>query len=350
MLARIVLSILISLGFGFLTQPLQAQTVLDTVCAGARGVHYQVDNVQGSTFNWKIEGGEIANGNGTNQVFIDWGKDTGIFPIEVVQYNAQGCPGESVRAFVWIRGGIEVSINGPQTICEGDLISLKATGAKSFKWSTGYPGNEILIRPSVTKEYIVTGYSDKCGMDTASFVVEVNKKPHADILINPDDPKLNEWVRFANAGKSGNSGAQSQWSFNDGTSVDQGDDVNRRYTQSGNYKVRLIVIDPNGCADTAFAAFSIKADPQVFIPDAFSPNGDGLNDVFEPVTSDVNFVKLQIFNRWGEKVYSGENYYAKWDGSFGGQIVPEGVYVYTVEAIGVDGKLYTYNGTLTVIK
>lgn len=348
MLARIVLPILIALGFGFLTQPLQAQAVLDTVCAGARGVSYRVNEVNGASFLWKIQGGVIADGNGSNEILVDWGKDTGLYPIEVVQYSAQGCPGEPVRAFVWVRGGIDVDILGPKEICEGEELTLKASGGKFYSWQGFSGGSELKIRPDSTTEYTVIGYSEFCGMDTASFVVQVNKRPKANILVNSGDPKLNDWIMFVNDGTSDNT--EAKWRFEGSTGIEKGQNVQWRYTKAGNYSVSLVVIDPSGCSDSAGIIFTIKANPQVFVPNAFSPNGDGLNDIFEPVTSDINHVKLQVFNRWGEMMYTGENYYAKWDGTFKGEIVAEGVYVYYVEAIGLDGKLYTYNGTLTVIK
>jgi len=214
MLARIVLSILLSLGFGFLTQPLQAQTVLDTVCAGARGVNYQVLENTGSTYNWNVQGGVIADGNGSHEITVDWGKDTGVFPIEVIQYNQHGCPADTVRAFVWIRQGIDLRINGPKVICEGDEVILEASGAEKMRWSFGYPSPKLIIHPKESKEYTIIGYSEACGMDTASIFVQVNKRPNAGIVINPTDPKLGEQVNFYVDGYTAQS--KSFWNIQNG--------------------------------------------------------------------------------------------------------------------------------------
>ncbi|MDX5320605.1 MAG: gliding motility-associated C-terminal domain-containing protein [Bacteroidota bacterium] len=348
MLARKVLSILIFLGFGFLTQPLRAQAVLDTVCAGARGVTYRVLDNPGSSYQWSLVGGTIIDGNGSNEIVVEWGKDTGVFPIEVTQYSAQGCPGEPVRAFVWVRGGIDVQVTGPNVICEGDELTLNASGAKNLRWEGYYASSTLKIRPTETTEYKVIGYSEQCGMDTARFLVQVKKRPKAEILINPDDPRINEFVNFYNNGAPGTT--EAHWNINNGRIVEEGENIQKRFDKSGNYSVQLVVVDPNGCADTAVTFFEIKVEAKVFIPNAFSPNGDGLNDVFAPEISDINFVRLQVFDRWGTQVFDGENYAASWDGSFKGEMVPEGVYVYIVDAIGLDNKRYTYNGTLTVIK
>jgi|GEM_PF-1951838 len=348
MLARIVLSIILSLGFGFLTQPLQAQTVLDTVCAGARGVSYQVVDNQSSTYNWSIGGGVIADGHGTNVILVDWGKDTGVFPIEVIQYNQHGCPADTVRAFVWIRQGIDLRINGPRVICEGDEILLEASGAEKMRWSFGYSQPKLVIRPTESKEYTIIGYSEACGMDTASIFVQVNKRPNAEIVINPTDPKLGEQVNFYHDGAA--SGCKSFWSIENGAFTARGGQTQHIFPKTGNYSVQLIVIDPNGCADTALRNFNIDAKPLVFISNAFTPNNDGLNDQFAPEVSDIDFVRLTIFDRWGERIFEGENSQASWDGTFKGSIAPDGVYVYFVEAIGVDDQKYVYNGTLTLLR
>lgn len=348
MLARIVLSIFLSLGFGFLTQPLQAQTVLDTVCAGARGVSYRVLNNMGSGYDWTVQGGDIVDGAGTNEISVDWGKDTGIFPIEVVQFNQNGCPGDTVRAFVWIRQGIAITFEGPKIICEGDEVVLHASGAKNYLWNMGYPGNALRLKPAQSATYSVTGYSELCGMDTAFFSLRVNRRPKAAITIDPFDPQLNELVQFSSDQSSTMDSAV--WNINQGSLIVQGDQAFHTFPYVGNQKVQLIVIDPNGCSDTAYAFFFVDAHPQIFIPNAFTPDGDGLNDTFSITSTDVVYVNMSVYNRWGQLVFQGTNDEARWDGNVKGVLADEGVYVYQVEARGLNNQTYKYNGTLTLIR
>ncbi|HCS18997.1 MAG TPA: hypothetical protein DIW47_00285 [Bacteroidetes bacterium] len=348
MLARIVLSIFLSLGFGFLTQPLQAQTVLDTVCAGARGVNYRVLNNTGSGYLWNVQGGVIADGNGSNEVAVDWGKDTGVFPIEVIQYNQNGCPGDTVRAFVWIRPGISTAIEGPKVICEGDEVVLHAFGAKSYIWNTGYTGQSLHIIPTESNNYRVVGYSDLCGNDTAYFSLPVNKRPKAAITIYPHDPKLNEVILFtSDESKRADS---IIWNINQGSIIVQGEEAYHSFPSIGNQKVQLIVIDPNGCADSAFVSFYIDALPQIYIPNAFTPDGDGLNDSFSVTANNTEYIHMQVYNRWGQLVFDGTNEKASWDGNYKGIIAEEGVYVYQIKALGLNKQTYEYNGTLTLMR
>lgn len=348
MLARIVLSIFLSLGFGFLTQPLQAQTVLDTVCAGARGVNYRVLSTVGTGYHWNVQGGTIADGQGTNEINVDWGKDTGVFPVEVLHYNQNGCPGDTVRAFVWIRKGISTTIEGPKVICEGDEVILHAFGAKNYTWNTGHKGQSLRLIPKTTTNYSVVGYSDLCGNDTAYFSLQVNRRPKAAISIYPHDPKLNEVIAFTSQDSKG--ADSTVWNINKGALIVQGDQAYHIFPSIGNQSVQLIVIDPNGCADSAFVAFYIDALPQVYFPNAFTPNGDGLNDSFSINANNTESIHIQIYNRWGQLVFEGANDKVAWDGNYQGSIAEEGVYIYHVKAIGLNKKSYEYNGTITLIR
>lgn len=342
------MSIFLSLGFGFLTQPLQAQTVLDTVCAGARGVNYRVLNTMGSGYHWNVQGGIIADGNGSNEVAVDWGKDTGVYSIEVIQFNQKGCPGDTVRAFVWIRQGISTTIEGPKVICEGDEVVLHAFGAKSYTWNMGHTGESLRLFPTASKSYSVIGYSDLCGNDTANIFLQVNRRPKAAITINPHDPKLNEVIAFTSDDSKRTD--STVWNINQGAFIVQGDPAYHTFPSIGNQNVQLIVIDPNGCADSAFVSFYIDALPQIFVPNAFTPDGDGLNDSFTISANNIEYIRMQVYNRWGQLIFDGTNDKAVWDGNYQGIIAEEGVYIYHVKAIGLNKQTYEYNGTLTLIR
>lgn len=348
MLARIVLSIFLSLGFGFLTQPLQAQSVFDTVCAGARGVSYRVLNNTGSGYHWNVQGGVIADGNGSNEIAVDWGKNTGVFPIEVIQYNTKGCPGDTVRAFVWIRQGISMTVEGPKVICEGDEVILRASGAKTYQWNTGYQGQFLQLNPTESKTYRVVGYSDLCGNDTAYVALQVNRRPKAAITLYPQDPKLNEVIELTSDESKRND--TTLWNINHGAFIVQGDQAYHSFPTIGNQDVQLIVIDPNGCADTAYVSFYIDAFPQIFVPNAFTPDGDGLNDSFSVVANEIDYVRMLVYNRWGQLVFDGTNDKAVWDGNYKGIIAEEGVYIYHIKARGLNKQTYEFNGTLTLIR
>ena len=86
-----------------------------------------------------------------------------------------------------------------------------------------------------------------------------------------------------------------------------------------------------------------------YIPNTFTPNGDGLNDTFGISGEAIKDFNLQIFNRWGQLVFQSGNPNERWDGSFNGEQVPQGVYVYRLSAQGPSGKKETKEGNLNVV-
>lgn len=125
----------------------------------------------------------------------------------------------------------------------------------------------------------------------------------------------------------------------------------------GAYCYRIMAIS-NDEIDTSLSNISCVISPsKLYFPNAFSPNGDGINDkigvkslfVFDHTNlSGRNFV-LEIFDRWGEKVYLSHSVDGEWDGFFMGKRVQSGVYMYRIKATGVDNRLYSFKGTITIV-
>jgi len=88
----------------------------------------------------------------------------------------------------------------------------------------------------------------------------------------------------------------------------------------------------------------------IFIPNAFSPNGDGNNEKFQCFGSGVIFTDIKVFNRWGEKVFDTNNMFDGWDGTNKGEQCKPGVFTYTINVISADGKSNKYKGTITLIR
>ena len=113
-----------------------------------------------------------------------------------------------------------------------------------------------------------------------------------------------------------------------------------------NFEVRIK--DRNGCENIIHKTVSVIAD--IEIDEAFSPNGDGINDWIGPLyKGDVLILSYKIYNRWGQLIYEGSGTDAKWDGKFNGVDQPQGSYVYTLQ-YNFDGKIISKTGGLTLIK
>jgi gliding motility-associated-like protein len=116
------------------------------------------------------------------------------------------------------------------------------------------------------------------------------------------------------------------------------------------------VISVNGCTISDQIFFQIKTDRQVYIPNVFTPNEDLLNTMFIPVDKkEIKIIQeMRIFSRWGEEIFTDFNIQANqdngWDGTFKGQEMPQGVYLYYFKIEYVDGKVLPFVGDVTLLR
>ena len=87
----------------------------------------------------------------------------------------------------------------------------------------------------------------------------------------------------------------------------------------------------------------------IYIPNSFTPNGDGLNDTFGAFGEAIQDYRMLVYNRWGQKIFESSNYNQRWDGTYDGTKVPEGSYVYKLEAKGISGNTTKKDGTVHLI-
>jgi gliding motility-associated-like protein len=112
----------------------------------------------------------------------------------------------------------------------------------------------------------------------------------------------------------------------------------------------LQYIDDNGCSAFGEVTVYVNSDKVFYVPNAFSPNGDGLNDIFQVFSYGVERAVVVVFNRWGEKLYEWNNLAGGWDGTYKGKTVDPGVYIYSAQLRWLDGQVKREKGSITVIR
>ena len=119
---------------------------------------------------------------------------------------------------------------------------------------------------------------------------------------------------------------------------------------SGAYTILLTATSADGCTDTASIYLTLES-PYVGIPDAFSPNGDGVNDTFGPVgLTPSEIITFKVFNRWSELIFDGSDADpAYWDGTMNGVPQPQEVYIYLVE-YSFGGEVMMLKGEFTLLR
>ncbi|MEO0471713.1 MAG: PKD domain-containing protein, partial [Bacteroidota bacterium] len=155
-------------------------------------------------------------------------------------------------------------------------------------------------------------------------------------------------VNFSTASSIGLS--EYQWSFGDGnTSILA--DPSHEYQFPGKFVVSLKAVDANGCEIEATRVIEVKKIFGVSLPSAFSPNDDGVNDTYRIGYNNIDDFQIQIFNRWGQKVYESQSPDFEWNGrDKDQQAVQEGVYVFMVQYTDLDGNSYDESRTITLIR
>jgi gliding motility-associated-like protein len=149
-------------------------------------------------------------------------------------------------------------------------------------------------------------------------------------------------------------GASSwEWHFEEaGSSMSQNPSITFPDV-AGSYNIMQIAISDQGCRDTVEKVLNINQEQLIFVPNAITPDGDTYNEVFKPYMTgiDIYDYHLTIFNRWGEIVFESYDLSKGWNGTYGGEIVQDGVYIWQIitSDIATDKKL-EFNGHVTVIK
>jgi gliding motility-associated-like protein len=181
--------------------------------------------------------------------------------------------------------------------------------------------------------------------------IEVEPKPVADFDFSPEQPNsFNMLVDFFDR----SDGAISWfWNFSDeGTAFEPNPTHN--FQDTGVHQVQLIVLHPSGCPDTIVKRIDIIPEVRYFLPNAFTPNNDAVNDVFKAkgIYDGLQEFSLTIWNRWGQRVFETEDPNVGWNGQFEntGQMSPNGVYVYLVRYIDPRGNTTESKGFASLIR
>jgi gliding motility-associated-like protein len=295
-----------------------------------------------------VNGGDIIDGNGTHKITVNWKKQPGFYKMSVVETNSMGCSGDIQEGVVWIRGA-QFSTNYPDKACLFDSVSIKASGGLFYQWSNGLTDSIIRIKlmgDTILKVHI----SDTvCGQNTDSFdiTIKASSKPILSVTTEMNSVFKNQPI---NISYNGNPSDRIRWDINKPyvrSAIGQG--ITLRFLDTGEAVVKVISTNLLGCTDSSLLSIEIL-DEQLYFPSAFTPDGDGLNEIFKPGGLSISEYQLRIFNRWGEMIFCSDTHTPGWDGTMNGSPAQQDVYVYLCETTGKSGRKYTYTGNITLIR
>lgn len=252
--------------------------------------------------------------------------------------------------------------SGCAPLCNVGFTATSTSNITKYEWSLGNGTtssnshiDDVCFYQSGPYSPAVTVVDNNGCRNTMATNVQVFPKPVADYKYSPNPINiLNPLVNFTDISFGGDINTWF-WAINPGnygTFAQQNPSVT--FQDTGVYAVHLVVTNTNGCKDTVSKAIYVYEDFMFYVPNAFTPNGDGQNDEFKPIITNVSNYHMIIFDRWGKEVFSTRDLNKGWDGNVKSKInnnVPtkQEVYIWRIE-FSSKGKGAVHTGHVTLIK
>ncbi len=241
---------------------------------------------------------------------------------------------------------LQLTLSDDTLICVGDQATLATLvsggeGTYSYLWNDGSTSSSMQVSPTTDMGYNVT-VTDGCGNQLSSSVFVSVVAPTADFNYEYTGQFT---VQFTDS--SYNDIVATWWTFGSSGATTETNPLHT-FGYDGSHDVWLLVQDVNGCYDSIMQ--TIKPPLFVYGPNAFSPDGDGHNDIFKFKGMGIEHFELMIFNRWGEMLFSANSIDIGWAGNYKGEPVPTGVYVYKVRAESYENVVFEKAGSVNLIR
>jgi gliding motility-associated-like protein len=249
-------------------------------------------------------------------------------------------------------------IPNADSVCIGDGIQLNASYAENYLWTPANTLNNAFIgnpiaSPTTNTTYKVVGYdSANCFKDSAFVDIAAFNKPSVEA--GPDKTIKSGSPASISAVYSNDI---TSWRWTPPKGLDCSDCPTPVANPNTTTTYTIEVENSGGCISTdKITIFTTCTSENIFIPNTFSPNGDGVNDIFYPRGRGINKIKgMKIFNRWGEIVFERSNFFANdpalgWNGLIKGKKAPADVYVFIIEVICDNTDLVSQNGNITLLR
>jgi gliding motility-associated-like protein len=250
----------------------------------------------------------------------------------------------------------------PQSVvaCEKAILNFMdnstTNAGASYHWTFGDGASSSSVNPN--HDYTASGIYNVIVVVTSPFGCVNTANTTCSVVVNPgtvalftseakDGTLISPSYQFNNASTNA---ASHYWTFGDGntsTSVNP----QHTYTDKGMYTVTLLTITTAGCRDSVSMPVEIIPVFTLFIPNAFTPDGNGNNDYFTAKGIEINEFNMMIFNRWGELIFQSDDIAKGWDGKAnnGSKTAENGVYIYKIAVRDFQEKYHDYTGHVTLL-
>jgi gliding motility-associated-like protein len=232
-------------------------------------------------------------------------------------------------------------------------VSVTGPSSYSYQWSTAPVQTTSAITAIAGSSYSVkvTDINSGCFFDT-TITIPGYGIIHSLFSINPNlscIPYEQGAITFIDLSLGA---TQGYWELSDGTTIPYvpGQNPEHTFAEPGTYTMKLHVENSGNCSDEYEKDVCVLDPVVIFIPDIFSPNGDGLNDILYVRVKSVSQFTFTVYDRWGEKVFETNNPDKGWDGRIKSGAAEQGVYVWYLSAKMADGTVESRKGDVTLVR
>ncbi len=274
----------------------------------------------------------------------------GVTTTYTITVNAGGLCSAQDEVIVTVTDQLQAQVSPAADLCEGRGVQLIAGGGTNYVWSpaTGLSNPSIanpVASPAVSTTYTVSVSSPGSGCASVNLTVTVTIRPLP--VVDAGEDVTIEASSSVQLNVTG-TGTNYVWTPAVGLDNIHLKDPTASPMITTTYTV--YAYNQYGCSDTDHVIVNVEAGPYILFPNAFSPNHDGINDVFLPHYKDIKSIDLKIFNRWGELVFETRYLNIGWDGKFNGQDEGVGAYAFYATAVTDLDKIIFTKGNVTLMK
>jgi len=328
-----------------------------------------IDNQWGDnivSWNWNLEPSITSSNQNPTHTFSSFGIQT----IELEVESNNGCTNTtSTEVEVYARPEVSFSLSkyegceplDMQYMDESDVTSPYAVTQWNWELGNGigstdsnpfaqhnYSGSDG-ITPDTLQVKLSVATGEGClSVDTATSEIVVFPEAGAAYKATPTESDMvDPTITFTDM--STINVTERTWAFGDGLTSTVTNPV-YTYPDTGIYEVGLMVSTDYGCTDATSGEILIYPHFSFFVPNTFTPNGNGRNDLFRGVGEGYTEYSMSVYNRWGQEIYHGKGESAGWDGTFLGNPVEVAVYVYRMDVTDWEGNDHVFRGRVQILR
>lgn len=308
-----------------------------------------------TTFHWDFGDGTSFDGITPPQHSFP---QAGSYTVTLTMTDTLACnsPDTVQHSFTFSNLRVTSAFTSPDTICQSSTVTFtnNSTNGQNYQWTfgdgqsstDGSPTHTFTATGTYTVTLVVTNPAACNGVDSFSKMVTIISGPTADFSFSPTTPITNTPISFTNLSVNA---TRYNWDFGDGTNSTVVS-PSHLYKRTGMFNVCLTAYNSSNCPSVVCKTVATDIQPLADLPTAFSPNGDGSNDILYVRGAAIETMDLKVYNRWGQMVFETTNQEIGWDGTYKGQPQEMDAYAWVLKVQFTDGTTLTKKGNVTLLR